>query len=286
MPELPEVETIRRGIEPLILRREIVRVVVRTDRLRWPVPSGLERRLEGQEIASVERRGKYLLLRLSVGTLLVHFGMSGYLRIFREPPVAGRHDHFDICFSGGTCLRFNDSRRFGALLWIDGDPSAHPLLADLGPEPLSDSFSGSYLFQRSRNRRGAVKPFIMDHRIVAGIGNMYASEALFDAGIHPAVPAGQLSFCRYATLAESIRKVMEEALSSGEKTLGNFNNESARPGYFNMHFKVYGRAGEPCEVCGRPIENLRIGQRSSFFCPACQNRADIAPVFREINNGR
>ncbi|MEA5114370.1 MAG: bifunctional DNA-formamidopyrimidine glycosylase/DNA-(apurinic or apyrimidinic site) lyase [Geobacteraceae bacterium] len=270
MPELPEVETIRRGIEPLILRQEIVRVVIRTAKLRWPIPTDLERRLAGQETVSVERRGKYLLLRFSVGTLLIHFGMSGYLRVIEEPSDAGPHDHFDIRFSSGTCLRFNDARRFGALLWIEGEPSLHPLLADLGPEPFSEDVNGDYLFQRSRNRRIAVKPFIMDHRIVAGIGNMYASEALFRAGIHPALPAGQVSRDLYDRLAYSIRQVLTEALSAGDKTLGGFGKTTGRPGYFSLQFKVYGRAGEPCEVCGNPIVNIRLGQRSSFFCPVCQ----------------
>lgn len=271
MPELPEVETIRRGIEPLVLRRQIMHVVIRTAKLRWPVPSDLERRLAGQKTVSVERRGKYLLLRFASGTLLVHFGMSGFFRITREPSVAGPHDHFDICLSGGICLRFNDARRFGALLWIEGEPSRHPLLADLGPEPLSEGVNGDYLFQRSLSRRIAIKPFIMDHRIVVGIGNMYASEALFRAGIHPALPAGQVPRSRYDRLAESICQVMEEALSAGEKTLGTFSNESGRPGYFSLKLKVYGRAGEPCEVCGCLIGNIRIGQRSSYYCPVCQS---------------
>lgn len=271
MPELPEVETIRRGIEPLVLGRKITRVVIRAKKLRLPVTASLEQLLAGREAVSVDRRGKYLLLRFSSGTLLVHFGMSGFFRVIGEPSDAGPHDHFDICFSNGICLRFNDARRFGALLWIEGDPSLHPLLADLGPEPLSEGVNGDYLFQRSRNRRIAIKTFIMDHRILAGIGNMYASEALFRAGIHPALAAGQLSRDLYGRLADSIRQVLTEALSAGDKTLSDFGKSTGRPGYFSIHFKVYGREGEPCDVCGSSIGKIRLGQRSSYFCPGCQH---------------
>lgn len=271
MPELPEVETIRRAIEPLILRRKITRVVIRTTKLRFPVPGDLENCLLGQTAVAVERRGKYILLRFEVGTLLIHLGMSGILRVIKHSTEAGRHDHADICFTGDICLRFNDVRRFGALLWIDADPDGHPLLADLGLEPLSGKMGGEFLFKSSRNRRIAVKPFLMDHRVVAGIGNIYASEALFRAGIHPATPAGHLSRARYDKLSAAIRQVLEEALAAGGATLRDFREENVRPGYFSFQFKVYGRAGEPCEVCGSPIANMRLCQRSSFFCPVCQS---------------
>ena len=270
MPELPEVETVRRGIEPWILDREITGVELRVAKLRQPLQADLGRLLIGQTVRTVERRGKYLLLRCSGGSLILHLGMSGYLRVLKKPAPAGRHDHADICFSGGICLRLNDIRKFSTLLWTADDPLVHPLLADHGPEPLSEALSGEYLFRRSRKRQLAVKAFIMDHRIVVGIGNIYANEALFRAGIHPALPAGGLSLARYRALATSIRQVLEEAIAAGGTTLRDFSDEKGRPGYFSLQLKVYGRAGDPCEVCGSPIESLRIGQRSSFYCRSCQ----------------
>ena len=270
MPELPEVETVRRGIEPWILGRQITGVKLRVVKLRQPLQADLGRLLIGHTVHTVERRGKYLLLRFSGGSLILHLGMSGFLRILQKPAPAGRHDHADICFSGGICLRLNDVRKFSTLLWTADDPLVHPLLADHGPEPLSEALSGDYLFRCSRNRRLAVKPFIMDHRVVVGIGNIYANEALFRAGIHPALPAGGLSLTRYHTLAASIRQVLEEAIAAGGTTLRDFSNEKGRPGYFSLQLKVYGRTGEPCEVCGAPIETSRIGQRSSFYCRSCQ----------------
>jgi formamidopyrimidine-DNA glycosylase len=270
MPELPEVETARRGIEPWIVNREITGVELRVDKLRQPLAVDLDRQLLGQTIRAVERRGKYLLLRCNGGCLILHLGMSGYLRILRKPAPAGRHDHADISFSGGICLRLNDTRKFSTMLWTADDPLIHPLLADHGPEPLSEAMSGNYLFRRSRKRHLTVKSFIMDHRIVVGVGNIYANEALFRAGIHPALPAGELSLARYRSLATSIRQVLEEAIAAGGTTLRDFSDEKGRPGYFSLQLKVYGRAGDPCEVCGSPIESLRIGQRSSFFCRSCQ----------------
>ncbi len=270
MPELPEVETIRRGIEPLILRREITRVEIRSAKLRWPVPEDLGQRLVGLETTAVVRRGKYLLVRFSAGTLLIHLGMSGVLRAVDQATDAGRHDHADIWFSGGICLRFNDPRRFGALLWIGTEPSKHPLLSSLGPEPLSGAVDGTYLFRCSRKRRVAIKSLIMDHRVVAGIGNIYASEALFKAGIHPARPAENLSPAECNRLADAIQLVLEDALAAGGATLRDFRRENGRPGYFSLQLKVYGRAGLPCDTCGSLIRNMRLGQRSSFFCPVCQ----------------
>lgn len=271
MPELPEVETIRRGIEPWILQREVTRVEIRVEKLRHPIQIDLAGRLAGQTVRSVERRGKYLLVRFATDTLIIHLGMSGFLRILKKSAPAGRHDHADICFSGGICLRLNDVRRFSTLLWTNEDPLLHPLLADHGPEPFSEAMSGNYLFLCSRNRRLAVKSFIMDHRVVVGIGNIYANEALFRAGIHPALPAGDVTLVRYRTLAASIRQVLEEAIAAGGTTLKDFSDEKGRPGYFSLQFNVYGRAGEPCTVCGVPIETSRIGQRSSFYCPDCQH---------------
>jgi len=271
MPELPEVETARRGIEPWILQRQITRVEIRVAKLRQPIQTDLDRQLVGQTVCAVERRGKYLLLRLTSGSLILHLGMSGHLRILRKPVPAGRHDHVDICFSDGICLRLNDVRRFSTLVWTSEDPLFHPLLADHGPEPLSGAMSGDYLFRCSRNRRLAVKSFIMDHRVVVGVGNIYANEALFRAGILPVLPAGGLSLDTYRTLAAAIRQVLEEAIAAGGTTLRDFTDEKGRPGYFSLQLKVYGRAGDPCEVCGAPIESSRIGQRSSFYCLHCQH---------------
>jgi formamidopyrimidine-DNA glycosylase len=271
MPELPEVETVRRGIEPWILQREIIRIELRVAKLRHPLPHDLVQKPVGQTVRSVKRRGKYLLLRCDQGSLILHLGMSGFLRVLQKPVPAGRHDHADICFSGGICLRLNDVRKFSTLIWTSDDPLTHPLLADHGPEPLSEALSGDYLFRCSRNRRSAVKSFIMDHRIVVGIGNIYANEALFRTGIHPALPAGDVSLARYRTLVANIREVLEEAIAAGGTTLHDFSNEEGRPGYFSLQLKVYGRAGQPCTVCGTPVETSRIGQRSSFYCRNCQH---------------
>jgi formamidopyrimidine-DNA glycosylase len=271
MPELPEVETVRRGIEPWILQQAITRVEVRVAKLRQPLQPDLSEHLAGQTVLAVERRGKYLLLRCDRGSLILHLGMSGYLHVLRKPAPAGRHDHADICFANDICLRLNDVRRFSTLVWTTEDPLLHPLLADHGPEPLSKAMNGDYLFHCSRNRRLAVKSFIMDHRVVVGIGNIYANEALFRAGILPGLPAGGLSLDRYRTLAAAIRQVLEEAIAAGGTTLRDFTDEKGRPGYFSLQLKVYGRAGEPCEVCGAPIESSRIGQRSSFYCRHCQH---------------
>jgi formamidopyrimidine-DNA glycosylase len=271
MPELPEVETIRRGIEPWILQREITRVEVRVEKLRHPIQTDMADRLVGQTVRSVERRGKYLLLRFANDGLIIHLGMSGFLRVLKKYSPAGRHDHADICFSGGICLRLNDVRRFSTLLWTNDDPLLHPLLADHGPEPFSEAMSGDYLFHCSRNRRLAVKSFIMDHRIVVGIGNIYANEALFRAGIHPALPAGDVTLVHYHTLAATIRQVLKEAIAAGGTTLCDFSDAKGRPGYFSLQLEVYGRAGHPCTVCGTPLETSRIGQRSSFYCRHCQH---------------
>ena len=270
MPELPEVETIRCGIEPFIKGDRVTGVTVRTSRLRWPVPADLAERLTGQTVRSVERRAKYLLLRTQTGTLLIHLGMSGFLRVLEQFQPPAKHDHADIEFAGGICLRLNDVRRFGALLWLEGDPMQHPLLADLGPEPLSSELTGEYLYEQARGRRLAVKPFIMDHRVVVGVGNIYANEALFRAGIHPTRPAGRISLARYRRLAEAVRQVLQEAIAAGGTTLRDFTNQDGRPGYFAQQLQVYGRAGEPCTSCGRAISKVQLGQRSTYFCRYCQ----------------
>ncbi len=269
MPELPEVETSRRGIEPHLLGRTLSGVVVRQPRLRWPVPAGLAQELPGARVLAVGRRAKYLLLRLDRGTLIIHLGMSGSLRVLPATTPPGRHDHWDLLF-GAHCLRLRDPRRFGALLWTREAPERHPLLRHLGPEPLSDAFHGDWLYQVARRRRGAVKPFVMDGRVVVGVGNIYANEALFAAGIHPQRPCHRISAARYRALAGQIKQILDHAIRQGGTTLRDFQREDGRPGYFAQELAVYGRAGAPGPRCGHGIRRRRIGQRSSFFCPRCQ----------------
>ncbi|RMG28944.1 MAG: bifunctional DNA-formamidopyrimidine glycosylase/DNA-(apurinic or apyrimidinic site) lyase [Gammaproteobacteria bacterium] len=271
MPELPEVETTRRGIAPHLEGKRLLGAVVRERRLRRPVPEGLDARIRGRRVAGVRRRGKYLILDLEDdGGLLVHLGMSGSLRLVpcHRPP--GPHDHVDLRIAGGRCLRLTDPRRFGLVLWAP-DPDGHPLLRELGPEPLTADFTGAYLWRKSRGRRVAVKHFLMDGRVVAGVGNIYANEALFRAGIHPARPAGRISKARYARLAQALREVLAEAVDAGGTTLRDFTDSHGRPGYFRRALAVYHREGRPCPRCGTPIRSLRLGQRSTFYCPRCQH---------------
>lgn len=270
MPELPEVETTRRGIAPHLVGRCIAGTVVREPRLRWPVSEGLEARLAGQRIEAVERRAKYLLLRTLSGTLIVHLGMSGSLRVIPAATGARTHDHLDLILDDGNCLRLRDPRRFGAVLWTEQDPQAHPLLASLGPEPLTNGFDGRYLFRLSRGRRVAVKSFIMNARVVVGVGNIYANESLFRAGIDPRRAAGRIARERYDRLAEMIKMVLAEAIGFGGTTLRDFVREDGRPGYFSASLKVYGRADEPCPSCGQPLRMIRLGQRATIFCGQCQ----------------
>jgi formamidopyrimidine-DNA glycosylase len=271
MPELPEVETTRRGIAPALVGRRVAAVRVRQPRLRWPVPEELARALPGRTIERVDRRGKYLLLRAGDAALLLHLGMSGNLRLVPPHTPPGRHDHLDILIQDGDCLRLQDPRRFGAALWLPGDPMTHPLLAPLGPEPLAADFNGDYLYRRSRGKRLAVKSFVMDSRTVVGVGNIYASEALYRAGIHPARAAGRIGRSRYERLAEAVRDVLQAAIAQGGTTLRDFRDSRGRPGYFAQALSVYGRAGQPCPGCGTPIRLARIGPRSSCYCPRFQH---------------
>ena len=269
MPELPEVETTRRGIEPWLVDQSIIGWTVRDPRLRWPVdiPSSLR----GQTIDAVRRRGKYLLLRCQPGTLIVHLGMSGSLRILDpdEPPLT--HDHVDIALSNRKLLRLNDPRRFGCVLFQPGDdPSQHPLLQHLGPEPLGNEFSGAYLHRLSRKRKVAVKNFIMDAKVVVGVGNIYAAEALFLAGIRPATGAGRIPLAGYERIADGIRQVLNKAVTQGGTTLRDFVGSDGQPGYFRQQLNVYGRQNEPCRVCGARLKLQILGQRSSVYCPNCQ----------------
>ena len=270
MPELPEVETTRSGIAPHVVGSCIDKLIVREARLRWPVPKTLPRKLKGQHIRQLSRRGKYLLFQMENGTLIVHLGMSGSLRIIDQGVPAGAHEHIDLLLDNGRCLRFTDPRRFGAWLWTEAAIEKHPLLADLGPEPLSDAFNGEYLFTRSRKRTVAVKSFLMNSRIVVGVGNIYANEALFRAGVHPSRAAGRISRQRCEKLVDSIKAVLTEAIREGGTTLRDFVGGEGKPGYFKQALQVYGRTGEACSRCGTPIREGRIGQRSTFYCPHCQ----------------
>lgn len=272
MPELPEVETTRAGLEPLLVGRTILGAVVRVPGLRWPIDAGLGKSLAGQVILSVGRRAKYLLIGCQDGTLLLHLGMSGHLQVVPGASPAGKHDHVDIRLDDGQILRFHDPRRFGALLWTEHDPGSHPLLVELGPEPLAVELDGDYLYRRSRGRRLAVKAFIMDQKVLVGVGNIYASEALFRSGISPLASAGSLGRGRYGRLLEAIRAVLDEAIAAGGTTLRDFRDEGGRPGYFARQLQVYGREGKPCRCCGHPIRQKRLGQRSTYYCPSCQKR--------------
>lgn len=270
MPELPEVETTRSGIAPHIEGQVVAEVVLRRRKLRYPVPRTLLVELPGQSIEQVQRRAKYLLLRTVAGTLLIHLGMSGSLRLVPADTPAEKHDHIDVVFDNGQALRLRDPRRFGAVLWLSGDSLTHRLLADLGPEPLSEAFDADYLYRRSRKRKQAVKQFIMDSHTVVGVGNIYASEALYRAGIRPQLAAGRLSRPRCERLVAAIKAVLGEAIQQGGTTLRDFVAGDGKPGYFKQELQVYGRVGEPCRQCAGLIKQLRQGQRASYYCPTCQ----------------
>jgi formamidopyrimidine-DNA glycosylase len=269
MPELPEVETTRRGLEPLVVGRAIERLDVREPRLRWPVRAALGRRLAGRRVTGLGRRGKYLLFETDDGTLLVHLGMSGGLRFHDTPPPPGKHDHVDLLFAGGACVRFHDPRRFGSL-HFSAAPERHALLRDMGPEPLGPGFTAEYLEAACSSRRIAIKPHLMNGHVVAGVGNIYANEALYRAGIHPARSAGRIARPRLGTLVARIREVLVEAIERGGTTLRDFAGSDGSPGYFQLALSAYGRAGEPCTRCGAPIRVTVLGQRATYYCPRCQ----------------
>lgn len=271
MPELPEVETVRRGLQPYLEQRRIRRVTVREPRLRWPVPATLARDAAQRRIEQITRRGKYLIVALDSGDRMIwHLGMSGRLLVLdaAQPPV--KHDHVDFELDSGRLVRFHDPRRFGALLWWPRRESEHVLLRSMGPEPFDAAFDGAYLFRQSRGRAVAVKNFIMDGHIVVGAGNIYAAESLFRAGIRPTRAAGRLTRAECVLLAEKIREVLGEAVELGGTTLRDFAGARGESGYFQQELFVYGRAGEPCRVCGSTIKNLVIGARASCYCPSCQ----------------
>ncbi len=270
MPELPEVETTCQGIAPYSTGQRVTQMLVRERRLRWPIPLELEASFTNQVIVEVQRRGKYLLFRTAQGTLLMHLGMSGSLQILRQKLPAQKHDHVDIWLANGTCLRFTDPRRFGALLWTSALPEHHPLLCNLGPEPLEADFTAEYLYGLAQNRKVSVKLFIMASRVVVGVGNIYANEALFLAGIHPLRAAGRISLRRYDGLVAAIRQVLRAAIAQGGTTLRDFLNSEGKAGYFQQSLRVYGRSHQPCLTCGHPIQSRRVGQRSTYYCSHCQ----------------
>jgi formamidopyrimidine-DNA glycosylase len=270
MPELPEVEITRRGLAAHLTGLTIADVVIRNGSLRWPIPKNLPKLLRGQKIRSFNRRAKYLLMDCGNGTLILHLGMSGSLRILPASTPPDKHDHFDLILSNGTLMRLRDPRRFGAVLWHGGDPATHPLLAKLGPEPLEKDFDARYLYEATRGRSASIKQCIMDSRIVVGVGNIYANEALFRAGIKPQLAAGKISLPRCEQLVVAIRATLNEAIKQGGSTLRDFVDTSGQPGYFQQTYWVYGRAGEPCRRCGSTIKQIKQGQRSSFYCGSCQ----------------
>lgn len=270
MPELAEVETTRRGIASHVSGQTIAKVIIRQPQLRWPVPRQLAQILSNKQVVDVVRRGKYLLFEVGQGTMIVHLGMSGCLRIVeaKEPPQ--KHDHVDIVFESGYCLRYTDPRRFGSILWTDEDPLLHTLLSQLGPEPLSNEFNTKYLLKMAERRYTPIKSFIMNSQIVVGVGNIYATESLFRAGIHPLIPAAMLSAEQLQLLVKIIKQVLRSAIKQGGTTLRDFLKSDGKPGYFRQHLQVYGRVDQPCIVCNTQLKLIKINQRSSVYCPSCQ----------------
>jgi formamidopyrimidine-DNA glycosylase len=269
VPELPEVETTRRGLAPHVEGRTVTGVTLRRPNLRWPIPDEVRELLPGQRIAAVRRRAKYLLLDTEAGSALLHLGMSGSLRVLPGTTPVKLHDHVDLALDSSRVLRFTDPRRFGCLLW-QPPGETHELLRDLGPEPLSDAFNGDYLFALSRGRKAPVKTFLMDQRVVVGVGNIYAAEALFEAGISPLRAAGKVSRERYGLLAAAVKRILAYAIERGGTTLRDFINPDGEPGYFELELLAYGRGGEPCPRCRRPLKQAAIGQRATVWCGHCQ----------------
>lgn len=272
MPELPEVETTLRGISAHITGKNVIQTLIRQPKLRWPVPEHLADTLNGQSVIQCTRRAKYLLVHFQTGILLIHLGMSGSLRIFtpNAAPEAGKHDHADIFFHDGTLLRYHDPRRFGTLLWFPGAAEHHPLLAKLGPEPLSEHFNANYLYQCLKKRKCAVKLAIMDNTLVVGVGNIYANESLFRAAISPERPANQISRKEAEKLCNHIKAVLQRAIETGGSTLRDFVDSAGNSGYFQQEYTVYNRQNQPCPQCHTPIIKTVIGQRGTFYCPHCQ----------------
>ena len=270
MPELPEVETSRRGIEPYILNKKVTEVIIRQKKLRWPIPSVMKQQLTGQKIQKVERRGKYILLTTEAGTVILHLGMSGSLRILNKSTSPEKHDHFDIVFNNNKVLRLRDPRRFGAVLWTKKDPLKHKLLSNLGPEPLESEFTAQYIFNSSRNRKVAIKTFLMNSHIVVGVGNIYANESLFTAGINPKCLAHKISLSRYEKLVAAVKDILKRSIDQGGTTLRDFTQQDGKPGYFQQTLLVYGQKDKACPNCGKAIKQITQTQRSTFYCTNCQ----------------
>jgi len=271
MPELPEVETTRRGIYPHICQQKVTNVKINRSDLRWPVPEDMPQLILDSVLQDVERRGKYLLLKFESGTALIHLGMSGSIRILEQQAPARKHDHFEIHFANDRILRFNDPRRFGAFLWAGREPCQHKLLVSLGVEPLDESFNAEYIFQVSRKRKIAVKQFIMDAKVVVGVGNIYANEALFLAGIHPQRSANRISYRRYQLLVSTIKEVLEKAIEQGGTTLKDYIGADGNPGYFEQCLNVYGRGGQHCLQCNDLLSEIRQSGRTTVYCKNCQS---------------
>ena len=270
MPELPEVETTKRGIAPHIKGQIVTQIIVRQAKLRWPIPDSIQQ-MCSQTVHSVQRRAKYLLLETSIGTALIHLGMSGSLRIVEIGTEVEKHDHIDIVFNNGKILRLRDPRRFGCVLWTLEAVAEHRLLQKLAPEPLSDAFHADYLYQQATKRRVSIKVFIMNAHYVVGVGNIYASEALFMAKIHPMQAAGTVSYQKIVRLVECIKQVLSAAIEQGGTTLKDFANADGKSGYFQVKLQVYGKKGQDCSQCSTTIKSVKLGQRASFYCPSCQS---------------
>lgn len=270
MPELPEVETTRRGIIPHVVDQTISKIVIRAPKLRWPIPTSIASHLPGKTIRSIDRRAKYLLVNFDTGTMLVHLGMSGRLQTLSESTPAQKHDHVDIEFTNGSCLRYTDPRRFGSILWTTKPALEHKLLVDLGPEPFDAEFNAKYIALRAKNKKVAVKNFIMDSKIVVGAGNIYANEALFAAKIDPRTPAQKVDLEQYTLLVKHIKRILKLAIEKGGTTLKDFLDSDGNPGYFSQKLQVYGRTNQPCLRCDGTVQAQMIGQRNTFFCTGCQ----------------
>lgn len=271
MPELPEVETVRAGLQPIISGQIISNIIIRQEKLRYPIPKNLPQLLHKQRIESIERRSKYLLITTNHGSLIIHLGMSGCLYLANNNQAIAKHDHVDFVFNNGTCLRYNDPRRFGLILWTDQDPYQHKLLSKLGPEPLTAAFSTKQLFAHAQKRKIGIKQLIMDSHVVVGVGNIYANEALFKAGIHPLTICHQLELAQIQTLTKEVKKILRRAIKKGGTTLKDFKNSEGKPGYFQQTLLVYGRKNQPCKICSASLEEIRVSGRSSVFCPCCQS---------------
>ncbi len=274
MPELPEVETTRRGIEPACLNQSVTKITIRNRALRWPIPDDLETSICGITFHQIDRRAKYLLLKSDRGTLIIHLGMTGSLRVLETPLPPGKHDHYDLHLSNNTFLRYRDPRRFGALLWTTDPIEQHPLIASLGVEPVGETTieeASNHLFQQSRNRKTSIKAYMMDQKVITGVGNIYACESLFLSGIHPKRSCGRISKARYFKLAEAIQRRLNESIQQGGTTLQDFRNSEGEPGYFQQSLTVYDREGEPCQHCGSAIKRITQNQRSTWYCPQCQH---------------